>query len=266
MTDYVLEVRSFAGIVPGARHFKGMVKGPRPEPCHGGTITHHGASGPLQGKTTCGAGHVMPEKTEWEVEATWDEARYDRYAAAHFEGDGPGQFTDERKLFEAARARFLGETGERGWWEPRHVPGEPGDRLYYQCLPGAVLLLEEEKDEYWLGVDRQRRAGGLPVHGDLIAEVPQAEDGPRFYVTAVRSAARAATGEQVTGRLLGPYRTRAEAEGLVDDARRLAVRHDPATEFDAFAVSKVARPVRSGEWAPGLLNIRLEAERAASAS
>lgn len=170
MTDYVLKVRSFAGIVSGARHYRGTVEGPYPEPCHKGTITYHGSKGPLQGKTTCAEGHVMPEKTEWEVEAAWDEARYERYANGGFEGDGPSQFTDERELVRAARARFLGETGERQWWEPRHVPGQPGDRLFYAVLPENSAPEAQREDD--LAADRARREAGLPAWADLIAEVP----------------------------------------------------------------------------------------------
>lgn len=251
MTDYVLEVRSFSGIVPGARNFRGTVKGPHPESCHGGT-TFHGSTG----RTTCAEDHDIPPRTEWQVEAAWTEERYERYAARHFEGDGPAQFLDEKSLAEAARKRFLGEA-PRQEWDEHYTPGEPGDRLYWEVLPEQVLP-DDQVEERWVREDAERREQGLPVGGDLIAEVPQPEDGARFYVTVVRNAG---TKNQRTGRLLGPYLTRSEAEGLVDDARRLAQAEDPATAFDAFGVSKWERAVKSGGWIPGVLNGRLAAER-----
>ena len=41
----------------------------------------------------------------------------------------------------------------------------PGDRLYYHWLPGMVLP-ESFTDE------ERKRADGLPLPGDLIAEIP----------------------------------------------------------------------------------------------
>ena len=256
MTDFVLEVRSFGGIVAGARHFRGTVKGPHPQSCHGGT-TFHGGSG----LTTCAEGHEIPRRTEWLVESEWPEDRYERWAASQFEGDGPGQFLDEKALAEAARRRFLG-AADRGWWDEHYEPGQPGDRLYWEVLPEQVIP-DDQVEERWVRHDAERREQGLLVGGDLVCEVPQAEDGARFYVTVVRNQG---TKSQRTGRLLGPYLTRAEAEGLVDTARRLAQAEDPKTAFDAFGVSRWERPVKSGAWPPGVLNGRLEAERSEDAA
>lgn len=71
MTDYILHVTSFRGLAPGAVHYRGQVKGPRPQSCHGGT--RHGnwnlpEGDPRRGKTTCEKGHLIPGRVEWDVE------------------------------------------------------------------------------------------------------------------------------------------------------------------------------------------------------
>lgn len=170
MTDFVLEVRSFEGVAPGASHLRAMVKGPHPRSCHGGT-TFHGSTG----KTTCAEEHELPARVEWQVEEPWTESRYKRWAAREFEGDGPAQFKDEKALLAAARARFLGEAPPQ-WWDEKATPGQPGDRLHYECPPEHALPPEELREIDRMA-DAGRRAQGLPVHGDLIAEVPQPKDG-----------------------------------------------------------------------------------------
>jgi hypothetical protein len=257
MTDYVLHVMSYKGVVPWAVHFKGKVEGPSVPSCHGAMKFNSRGSG----KWTCAEGHEIPDKAEWQVEAAWDEDRYERYAAGHFEDAGPSQFLAEEELLAAARARFLGEIpAPRGWEDKAAVAGQPGDRLFYAVLPENSA--PEDQRPIDLMADAARREAGLPAWGDLVAEVPQAEDGGRFYVTVIRNPGP----RQKVGRLLGPYRTRAEAEGRVDDARRLAAAEDPDTAFDGFGVSKWDRAVKSGEWLPGALNGRLAAERAAAAA
>ncbi len=164
MTDYVLEITTWKGSAIGARHFRGTVKGPHPQSCHG-AITFHGATG----RTTCAEGHDIPPRAEWQGGEPWGEARYGRYAAAQFEGDGPGQFLDERALAEAARKRFPGEA-EHGWWDEDYEPGGPGDRLYWEAVPWQVLP-DDQAEEGWVREDAKRRAQGLPVMCDLVAEV-----------------------------------------------------------------------------------------------
>lgn len=68
----------------------------------------------------------------------------------------------------------------------------------------------------------------------------------KFYVTLIRG--------RRTARLLGPFGTREEAEGLVDKARILAGEVDPFTGFDAFGVSKWRLPEGATEWPQGRLN------------
>lgn len=127
MTDYELRITSYAGIVPGATHFRGHVAGPHPESCHGGT--HYNAP-EHRGKTTCEQGHELSGRDEWDVEAAWTQERYERYERAHYEGDGPDQFGTEEGVIDAARRRFTGEFPAR-WWEPDVVIGQPGDRLLF---------------------------------------------------------------------------------------------------------------------------------------
>lgn len=92
----------------------------------------------------------------------------------------------------------------------------------------------------------------------------------KFYVTIIRNPGP----DQRVRRLLGPYDTLEEAEGHVDDARRLAVQCDPMAHFDSFGVSSWARDELAGmlgilgqelepnEFPRGLLNHLLEAEQA----
>jgi hypothetical protein len=151
MTDYVLHVSCYAGLVPGARHFRGRVEGPSPESCHGGTMFSNLGH-------TCELGHPLPGRVSWEVEAAWSEERYERWAARNFEGDHqPGQFASEQDVINTARARFTGELPAR-WWEDTPVTGQPGDRLW-----AGWVAREQDKamtEENW---------------GTVIAEIPAGE-------------------------------------------------------------------------------------------
>jgi hypothetical protein len=135
VTDFILEISSYDGIVPGAKHYRGRVKGEHPRSCHGGSTFHGGGPPELRGKTTCAEGHVLPGRVEWEVEAIWTEDRYQRYAAREFEGDGPSTFASEQEVVDAARARFLAAGDEPSWWEDKWEPGKPGDKLYAGWIP-----------------------------------------------------------------------------------------------------------------------------------
>jgi hypothetical protein len=159
MTDYVLKISSYAGLVAGARHYRGRVEGPHPKSCHGGTV-FHGSTG----KTTCAEGHEIPKQVTWDVEEPWTEERYQRYAAEHFEGDGPSQFLTKRRVVEVAVLRFAG-SAQRRWFEEEPVVGEAGDRLFYHWEPWQVLP-ESFTDE-----ERAHR-DELPLPGDLLAEIP----------------------------------------------------------------------------------------------
>jgi hypothetical protein len=163
MTDYTLHISSFGGLVPGARHYRGRVEGPYPESCHDGTMWSDLGQ-------ACYQGHQLPRRVEWEVDASWTAERWERWKAMPFEkrGAGPGQFSDKRALIETAVKRFLGQLPVEGG-EEEGEPGKPGDRLYYHWLPGMVLP-ESFTDE-----ERERR-DGLPLPGDLLAEIPAGEE------------------------------------------------------------------------------------------
>jgi hypothetical protein len=128
MTQYILEISSYAGIVPGARHYKGRVKGPHPQSCHGGT--QFGAT--KSGKMECMEGHVLPDRLEWDVEAAWTEERHERWAAKGFEGDGPQQFLSKKDVIDRAIIQFLdGAGGPDRWWEQDVPAAEEGDELWH---------------------------------------------------------------------------------------------------------------------------------------
>jgi hypothetical protein len=159
MTDYNLEITSFSGLVPGARgHYRGRVKGPHAVSCHGG-IRFNGSDG--SGKTTCFEGHELPARVEWDVEEPWPEARFERYSAALFEGDGPGQFTDQKRLIEVALMRFRGEVATR-WFEEEPTTGQPGDRL----ILGSGLYDQDDVD------DDTPKPDGIHAWGSVLAEIP----------------------------------------------------------------------------------------------
>lgn len=128
MAAFVLHIMSYMGTVPWAKHYTGRVEGEHPESCHGGT-RFNGQDGPLKDKTTCFEGHELPERVEWSVEAPWTEGKYKRWAAKHFEGDGPNQYLDEADLVQDAIGRFTG-TLPCSWWEQPVPAAEPGDELY----------------------------------------------------------------------------------------------------------------------------------------
>jgi hypothetical protein len=135
VTDYVLKISSFSGIVPGAHHFRGRVEGPYPRSCHGGKSSRGN-------RWYCEENHEIPDHIKWDVDALWSEADYDRYQASDFELDGPGQFTDETQLIDAAIRRFNYER-EPEWWEEKYPSPQPGDRLYLRWLPSEVLPDDE---------------------------------------------------------------------------------------------------------------------------
>lgn len=158
MTDYILRLSYFGGIVPGSTHFRGRVHGPHARSCHGG-MTMHGST---DGKWRCAEGHEIPDKIEWDVEAVWTEERYERWAAGGFDGDQPTQFKDPKDVIKAAVARFLGQTPERQWFEDSFVPGQPGDRLFLDFIPQE----DEPEDKAWGDLI------GAPPYGSLLATVP----------------------------------------------------------------------------------------------
>jgi hypothetical protein len=162
VTDYVLKISSYGGLVAGARHYRGRVEGPHPKSCHGAMSYNAPES---RGKWTCSEGHEIPGQREWDVEAGWTEERYSRWANKSFEGDGPQQFLDQAKLIEAAAKRFSGEL-PRNWWEEEPEAGKPGDRLFLDFVPRDPAEIDEE----W------GRIMGTPPYGSLLAEIP-AEDG-----------------------------------------------------------------------------------------
>lgn len=79
-------------------------------------------------------------------------------------------------------------------------------------------------------------------------------DGPEgtiYYVTLLRDRAQVAF-------VAGPYTTREQAHEMVEPARRLAMRLDPSTFFDAFGVTGVVPA--PGTHRDGLLNRHLRAQ------
>ena len=142
MTDYILHISSFEGIVSGACHYRGRVEGPHPDSCHG--ALHYNAPG-HRGQSTCDEGHVIPEQVTWTVEAAWTEEQYERWAARHFDGPGPEQFSSEQEVIDTAVARFLGQLPAREWENPAVTPGGPGDRLWagWVSRPQNQDLVEE---------------------------------------------------------------------------------------------------------------------------
>jgi hypothetical protein len=119
-----------------------------------------------RGKYTCEQRHEIPQRVEWDVDAYWTSARYERWAAKQFDGDGPGQFLDELELLKVAVRRFSGHKGEADeWWAEKGVPGQPGDRLFYAYLPGMVDPVPP-----WAGE-------GMPEYGALLVEAPGSVQG-----------------------------------------------------------------------------------------
>lgn len=156
VTDYILKIMNYDGFP----HYRGRVEGPHPRSCHGNLSFN---APEARGKWTCAEGHQIPDQVTWDVDADWTEARYERLAARHFEGDGPGQFRTAAGVVETAVKRFRGEIRQAPWLN-QHVPGEPGDRLYLDF----IARKPEEEDAEW---GRQK---GTPPYGSLLTEVPVA--------------------------------------------------------------------------------------------
>lgn len=157
MTDYVLKIMHYGAVVPGATHYQGRVEGPHPRSCHGGT--HYNAPS-ARGKLTCDEGHEIPPQAEWNVDADWTRERFNRYAASSFEGDGPAQFKSAAAVIETAVKRFKGEVQQAEWLN-RHVPGQPGDRLYLDYIASKPGEEDEEGG----------RLDGTPPYGSVLAEI-----------------------------------------------------------------------------------------------
>lgn len=127
MTQYVLKILSYAGIVPGARHYKGVVEGPSPSSCHGKMTSRSG------GPWTCEEGHELPKRVKWDVEQDWTPERHERYRAATHRAleddsrlpDGPGQFDSKQEVIDRAMVQFLDGL------EGVNDPAEDGDELWY---------------------------------------------------------------------------------------------------------------------------------------
>lgn len=144
MTQYILHVTSFSGLVPGARHFRGRVEGPHPGPCHGNRTHHNGTT------VTCDEGHVLPKQVRWDVEAAWSQERHDRWAAAHFEGDGPQQFTSKKDVIDRAMIQFLDGSDDPC---EKVEPAEEGDELWFGYVDpdGGPVDLDtiDDTDKAW---------------------------------------------------------------------------------------------------------------------
>lgn len=65
---------------------------------------------------------------KWDVEAAWSRARHDRWAASHFEGDGPRQFDTQEDVIDRAMIQFL--DGSENPCEPVE-PAQEGDELWH---------------------------------------------------------------------------------------------------------------------------------------
>lgn len=72
-----------------------------------------------------------------------------------------------------------------------------------------------------------------------------------FYCTVIRQQGE----RQRVGWLLGPYGTKAEAEGHVWRAQASAQAIDPRCAWDSFGVTRLER---DGELPPGVLNSLIE--------
>ena len=147
MTQYILNISSYEGLVPGAVHYRGRVVGPYPTSCHGGTRGGATASG----KVECFEGHVLPDQVTWDVEADWSEERHDRWAAKHFEGDGPQQFLAEKDVIDRAIVQFL--DGSEFPCEEVKAADE-GDELWYGWIGegDAAAELQDPSDGWGMRI------------------------------------------------------------------------------------------------------------------
>lgn len=154
MTQYIVNVSSFEGLVPGASHYRGRVQGPSPGSCHGGTRM----GGTKSGKTECFEGHVLPDRVEWDVEAAWSEERHRRWGAKHYEDAGPQQFGSTKEVLDRATEQFLdGSGGEDRWWETDVKPAEEGDELWYGWIDpsGGESGLNDPSDGWGMMIARK---------------------------------------------------------------------------------------------------------------
>lgn len=148
MTQYILRVSSFDGLVPGAVHYRGRVEGDYPKSCHGGS--RHGG-----GKVTCFEGHELPDRVEWDVEAEWSQERHDRWHAKHFEGDGPQQFTSKKDVIDRAMIQFLDGSD---YPCEKVDPAQEGDELWYGWISpegGQFDDLQDPEDGWGMMIARK---------------------------------------------------------------------------------------------------------------
>lgn len=131
--DYELHISNWRGIAIGASHFHGRVSG------------QHDPRGRLLSKGCWydEAGNTLPPYHEWTVEARWSEERYERWADAGFEGEGPTQFSSEADVIEAALFRFLSDEPQP-WFEAAVPPVMPGSRLFWGHRPVGDEEIPEE--------------------------------------------------------------------------------------------------------------------------
>lgn len=149
MTQYVLHISSYGGLVPGAVHCRGRVEGPHPKPCHGNRTHHDGY------KTVCDEGHELPGQVRWDVEAAWTVERHDRWAARDFEGDGPQQFDSKRDVMDRAVIQFL--DGSDFPCE-KVDPAAEGDELWYGWISpegGQFDDLQDPEDGWGMMIARR---------------------------------------------------------------------------------------------------------------
>ncbi len=149
MTQYILHISSYDGLVPGARHYRGRVEGPRPESCHG-KIHYDGW------KETCDEAHELPKRVRWDVEAAWSQERHDRWAAAQFEGAGPQQFDSKAEVMDRAMIQFLDGSD---YPCEKVDPAEEGDELWYGWVcpdgPGDWNDLQDPEDGWGCMIARK---------------------------------------------------------------------------------------------------------------
>lgn len=168
MTDYYLRVSSYAGYVAWAKHFRGRVIGPHLYPACGHNEGTTYNSPESRGKWTCRVCPAeQPDRLEWDVDAIWTQARYDRYQASGFELDGPSQFLSMVALINAAIARFIGDlpkdyNAKDNFWEEQARGIGEGDRLFYEEVPWDDE--ERSNPSLWAGE-------ADPVPGVLLAVV-----------------------------------------------------------------------------------------------
>lgn len=149
MTQYILNVTSYSGIVAWATHYRGHVEGPHPDSCHGNTRFN---APDARGRTTCEQGHDIPDRVKWDVEQAWSHERLERYLAACSKAlrddsrqpDGPGQFDTEKDVIDRAIVQFL------DGMEQVNDPAEEGDELWFGHVDqGEAPEFWDNPDEVW---------------------------------------------------------------------------------------------------------------------